>query len=118
MSVQARQDSNPQHPVLETGALPVGATGLLKNTNILIISARIKSPLPAARRIAPRYLTEPTNDARPSEARASNFTLFNTAFLVERVLPARGTVFLELQLGGGIFLVLAGRVILSLALLA
>src|SRR5262245_4660396 len=25
---QARRDSNPQHPVLETGALPVGATGL------------------------------------------------------------------------------------------
>ena len=29
--MQARQDSNPQHPVLETGALPVGATGLLKS---------------------------------------------------------------------------------------
>ena len=26
---QARGDSNPQHPVLETGALPIGATGLL-----------------------------------------------------------------------------------------
>jgi hypothetical protein len=25
---QARRDSNPQHPVLETGALPVRATGL------------------------------------------------------------------------------------------
>ena len=25
---QARRDSNPQHPVLETGALPIGATGL------------------------------------------------------------------------------------------
>ena len=25
---QARRDSNPQHPVLETGALTVGATGL------------------------------------------------------------------------------------------
>ena len=28
MALQARRDSNPQHPVLETGALPVRATGL------------------------------------------------------------------------------------------
>ena len=27
-SRQARKDSNPQHPVLETSALPIGATGL------------------------------------------------------------------------------------------
>ncbi len=26
--MQARRDLNPQHPVLETGALPIGATGL------------------------------------------------------------------------------------------
>ena len=26
--MQARRDSNPQHPVLETGALAIGATGL------------------------------------------------------------------------------------------
>src|SRR5438874_2536095 len=30
---QARRDSNPQHPVLETGALPVGATGLQLNSD-------------------------------------------------------------------------------------
>ena len=30
---QARRDSNPQHPVLETGALPVRATGLQRESN-------------------------------------------------------------------------------------
>lgn len=29
MSWQARRDSNPQHAVLETAALPIGATGLV-----------------------------------------------------------------------------------------
>ena len=36
---QARRDSNPQHPVLETGALPVRATGLQwgpKGKNFLV----------------------------------------------------------------------------------
>ncbi len=30
--MQARRDLNPQHPVLETGALPIRATGLLIST--------------------------------------------------------------------------------------
>ena len=29
---QARRDSNPQHPVLETGALAIRATGLQQNS--------------------------------------------------------------------------------------
>ncbi len=33
LSWQARRDSNPQHPVLETGALAVRATGLHKKTS-------------------------------------------------------------------------------------
>ena len=42
---QARRDSNPQHPVLETGALPVRATGLQreplgKNSLVTAISTR------------------------------------------------------------------------------
>lgn len=31
---QARRDSNPQHPVLETGALAVRATGLQKSKTL------------------------------------------------------------------------------------
>ncbi len=34
---QARRDSNPQHPVLETGALPVRATGLYPNNNRFVL---------------------------------------------------------------------------------
>ena len=32
---QARRDSNPQHPVLETGALPIRATGLYEKLRTL-----------------------------------------------------------------------------------
>src|SRR3972149_1212845 len=40
---QARRDSNPQHPVLETGALAVGATGLYSGT-LPIMSHERKCP--------------------------------------------------------------------------
>lgn len=35
INLQARQDSNPQHPVLETGALPIRATGLRYRGSII-----------------------------------------------------------------------------------
>lgn len=41
---QARRDSNPQHPVLETGALAVRATGLhARNTTQILFSFLVRS---------------------------------------------------------------------------
>ena len=43
---QARRDSNPQHPVLETGALPIRATGLyLIQPNPKLLGLLVRSML-------------------------------------------------------------------------
>src|SRR5258705_13594331 len=40
---QARRDSNPQHPVLETGALAIRATGLRVPSTRLPVSATLRT---------------------------------------------------------------------------
>ena len=42
---QARRDSNPQHPVLETGALPVRATGLYRVKQFELFGFLVRSVL-------------------------------------------------------------------------
>ena len=44
---QARRDSNPQHPVLETGALPIRATGLYRATICGLLGFLVRSVLTA-----------------------------------------------------------------------
>ena len=47
---QARRDSNPQHSVLETDALPIGATGLYSRISVTVPAPTVRPPSRIANR--------------------------------------------------------------------
>src|SRR5438445_11449777 len=83
---QGRRDSNPQHPVLETGALPIRATGLST-------TAATRKPQSAPSRSPPARRPVPSAQALAH-------------FLMRGVLAAESTELLQLQPFGYILLVL------------
>src|SRR5437867_11606879 len=93
---QARRDSNPQHPVLETGALPVRATGL-HFLSLVTIRAALKGCAGAAlAKIVPKLLR----------------------FAMNRMMPAAPAELFRFQTLGILFLVLRHGVVAFLAIVA